>query len=131
LSGDYSVKEEALLAGLETLRMFPQLDLFASKENRWYTHFCSLKRNATTLNYKRNPMHLLWEKDKVLLPPIPLIVRILQKFEREGSVGVMIAPDWKSQIWTPILKLLSVKKIVLGNVEDILEKGSLMKKKDL
>jgi hypothetical protein len=43
----------------------------------------------------------------------------------------MIAPDWKGQIWTPILKRLSVKKVVLGNAEDILEKGSLMRKKDL
>jgi hypothetical protein len=78
-------------------------------------------------------MHLLWQKNNVLLlhPPIPLILRSHQKFEREGSVGVMIAPDWKGQIWTLILRRLSVKKVVLGNEEDILKKGSLMKKKGL
>jgi hypothetical protein len=73
LSGDYSLKEQALLAGLETLRVCPQLDLFATKENRWYTHFCSLKRNVTTPGYLGNAMHLLWPKNKILLlhPPSP------------------------------------------------------------
>jgi hypothetical protein len=35
LSGDYSLKEQALRADLETLRVCPQLHLFATKENRW------------------------------------------------------------------------------------------------
>jgi hypothetical protein len=48
LSGDYSLKEQALIVGLETLRIFPQLDLFASKEDRLCMNFCSLKRNVTT-----------------------------------------------------------------------------------
>jgi hypothetical protein len=112
LSGDYFLKEQALRAGLETLKLCPQLDLFATKQNRWCTHYCSLKRDVSTPSYMGNAMHLFWPKNNVLLlnPPIPLLLRSLQKFEREGKVAVLIAPDWNCQIWTPILKRLSVKK---------------------
>jgi hypothetical protein len=80
-----------------------------------------------------NPMYLFWPKNSLLLlhPPIPLILRSLQKFEREGKVAVLVVPDWKGQIWTPIVKSLCVNKVVLGNAEDTLVKGTLMKKKDL
>jgi hypothetical protein len=80
-----------------------------------------------------NAMHLFWQKNSLLLlhPPIPLILRSLQKFEREGKVAVLVVPDWKGQIWTPIVKRLIVNKVVLGNAEDTLVKGTLMKRKDL
>jgi hypothetical protein len=53
-----------------------------------------------------NAMHLIWPNDRVLLihPPIPLILRALRKFEKEGCTAVVVVPDWKGQIWTPLLK---------------------------
>jgi hypothetical protein len=72
-----------------------------------------------------NAMHLIWPSDRVLLihHPIPLILKALRKFEREGKVAVVVVPDWKGQIWTPLLKRMSVQKLVLGDAEDILEKA--------
>jgi hypothetical protein len=63
--------------------------------------------------------------------PIPLILKALSKFEGEGREAVLIVPDWKGQIWTPLLKKLSVQKLVLGDAEVVLEKGPDMKKKEL
>jgi hypothetical protein len=63
--------------------------------------------------------------------PIPLILKALRKFEREGKEAVLVVPDWKGQIWTPLLKKLSVQKLVLGDAEVVLEKGPDMKKKEL
>jgi hypothetical protein len=80
-----------------------------------------------------NAMHLIWPDDRVLLihPPIPLILQALRKFEREGKEAVLIVPDWKGQIWTPLLKKLSVQKLILGDAEVVLKKGPDMKKKEL
>jgi hypothetical protein len=64
-------------------------------------------------------------------PPIPLILQALRKFEREGKEAVLIVLDWKGQIWTPLLRKLSVQKLTLGDAEVVLEKGPDMKKKDL
>jgi hypothetical protein len=59
-----------------------------------------------------NAMHLIWPSDKVLLmhPPIPLILQALRKFEREGKEAVLIVPDWRGQIWTPLVKGYQFRK---------------------
>jgi hypothetical protein len=77
-----------------------------------------------------NAMHLIWPSDRVLLihPPIPLILKALRKFEKEGSTAVVVVPDRKGQIWTPLLKRMSVQKLILGDAEFVLEKGPDMKK---
>jgi hypothetical protein len=106
--------------------------LFAKGEDMKCTRFCALRpyqKNGT--EYMDNAMRLIWPNDKVLLihPPIPLILQALRKFQREGKEAILIVPDWKGQIWTPLLKRLSVQKLVLGDAEIVLEKGPDMKKR--
>jgi hypothetical protein len=134
MSGDYSLRQYFYLHGLRNLKVIPKLDLFANAENRKCTRFCALhpfqKEGA---EYMGNAMHLIWPNDKVLLihPPIPLILQALRKLEREGKESILIVPDWKDQIWTPLLKKLSVQMLVLGDAEVVLEKGPDIKKKEL
>jgi hypothetical protein len=131
---DYSLRQYFYLHGLRNLRVIPKLDLLANGENMKCTRFCTLhpyQKNGT--EYMGNAMHLIWPDDRVLLihPPIPLILQALRKFEREGKEAVLIVPDWKGQIWTPLLKRFSVQKLVLGDAEVVLEKVPDMKKKEL
>jgi hypothetical protein len=49
-----------------------------------------------------------------LHPPIPLIQKTLQKFQQECSLGIIILPDWKGRIWSPLLQHLTMRKIILG-----------------
>jgi hypothetical protein len=133
MSGDYSLRQYFYLHGLRNLKVIPKLDLFANSENKKCTRFCALHSYLGNEAFMGNAMHLIWPDDKVLLihPPIPLILQALRKFEREGKEAVLIVPDWKGQIWTPLLKKLSVQKLVLGDAEVVLEKGPDMKKKEL
>jgi hypothetical protein len=134
MSGDYSLKQYFYLHGLRILKVIPKLDLFANGENMKYTRFCALLPSQKIgTEFMGNAMHLIWPDNKVLLihPPIPLILKALRKFEREGKEAVLIVPGWKGQIWTPLLKRLSVQKLVLGDAEVVLEKGPNMKKKEL
>jgi hypothetical protein len=132
--GDYSLKQYFYLHGLRNLKVIPKLDLFANGEISKCTRFCALcpsQKNGTM--FMGNAMHLIWLSNIVLLihPPIPLILKALRKFEREGKEAVLIVPDWKGQIWTPLLKKLSVQKLVLRDAEVVLEKVPDMKKKEL
>jgi hypothetical protein len=134
MSGDYSLRQYFYLHGLRNLKVIPKLDLFANGENMKCTRFCALhpsQKNGT--EFMGNAMHLIWTNNLVLLihPPIPLILKPLKKFEREGREAVLIVPDWKGQIWTPLLKKLSFQKLVLGDAEVVLKKGPHMKKKEL
>jgi hypothetical protein len=63
--------------------------------------------------------------------PISLILKVLQKLEREGGTGILVVPDWKGQVWSPIVRPLSVQKIVLGDAEQLFEKEAQIKKKEL
>jgi hypothetical protein len=134
MSGDYSLRQYFYIHGLRNLKVIPKLDLFANGENRKCTRFCALhpfqKEGA---EYMGNAMHLIRLDDRVLLihPPIPLILQALRKFEREGREAILIVPDWKGQIWTPLQTRLLVQKLVLGEAEVVLEKGPDMKKKEL
>jgi hypothetical protein len=134
MSGDYSLKQYFYLHGLRNLKVIPKLDFFTYEENMKCTKFCTLHQlQKVGTEFMGNAMHLICPSNRVLLihPPIPLILKVLRKFEREGRVAVVVVPDWKCQIWTPLLKRLAVQKLVLGDTEVVLEKGPDMKKKEL
>jgi hypothetical protein len=134
MSGDYSLKQYFYLHGLRNLKVIPKLDLFANGENMKCMRFCALRPSQRIgTEFMGNAMHLIWTNDMVLLiyPPISLILKALRKFEREGKEAVLIVLDLKGQIWTPLLKKLSVQKLVLGDTEVVLEEGPDMKKKEL
>jgi hypothetical protein len=126
MSGDYSLKQYFYLYALKNLKVIPKLDLLANEENMKCTRFCTFcPKQKVGTEFIGNAMHLIWPSDRVLLihPPIPLILKALRKFEREERVAVVVVPDWKGQICTPLLKRLAVQKLVLGDAEDVLEKS--------
>jgi hypothetical protein len=56
---------------------------------------------------------------------------VLEKFSREGELGVMILPNLSGQTWSYMLDKLSVKKKILGKSEEVLYLGYLMRKREL
>jgi hypothetical protein len=61
-------------------------------------------------------------------PPIPLIFRCLRKVEEEQVRGVMIVPAWRGQPWTNLLQRMTIKKMILGDSNKILQPGKLMRR---
>jgi hypothetical protein len=56
-----------------------------------------------------------WPDEPLLLhPPLNQILQTLRRVERTRARGVLIAPDWKGQLWTPLLMTLTTDKILLG-----------------
>jgi hypothetical protein len=58
-------------------------------------------------NWKCLKIKLVKNKKPFLLhPPIPLILKVLQKIQKEGKITILITLVWKGQIWLNLLKNL-------------------------
>jgi hypothetical protein len=75
---------------------------------------------------------LVKNKNPILLhPPVPLILKVLQKFREKRKIIILIVPSWKVQVWSSLLKSLTISTILLGKSENVLMKGKDIKKRDL
>jgi hypothetical protein len=98
ISGDYQIKARVLWRCLQQMNYYPEIDLFANTTNIDLERYCSLKVRRSENKREEgvhigNALHIRWTGMKLLmLPPIPLINRTLEKFVMEG---VIIVPDWK------------------------------------
>jgi hypothetical protein len=126
-AADYAIRKEVLKRALRKVQFRINADLFASKENTKSRTFCTLGYSERA--YARDAMTISWRRFKPLLhPPIPMITRVLRKVEEENIEAALIAPMWVSQVWSPILERMTVRKTVLGVAERVLIKGKKMKK---
>ena len=52
----------------------------------------------------RDAMIHKWDPLSYLFPPVPLIMKTLQKVKREQIQAILIVPEWPSALWWPILQ---------------------------
>ncbi|XP_068990421.1 uncharacterized protein [Neodiprion pinetum] len=81
----------------------PEIDLFASNENKKCAIYCSWDRDpkalaidAFTVNW--NPWFFY------AFPPFATIAKAIQKIKADKAVGILIVPFWPSQNWFPAFK---------------------------
>ncbi|XP_006820442.1 uncharacterized protein LOC102805810 [Saccoglossus kowalevskii] len=81
----------------------PQVDLFATPENKKRPVFVTRYPDKQSLTWDAFQME--WGgMFSYAFPPFPLIHRTLQKLEQsENSHMILVAPNWPSQTWFPLL----------------------------
>lgn len=85
------------------------IDLFASDANRLLPRFFSwgYSEEAEGIDALRQS----WPAQAFAHPPFALIARVLQKVVRDKVQRlVLVAPDWPSQHWWPMLQRLAVER---------------------
>jgi hypothetical protein len=93
LTGDYQVDRDLLFNLLKKWRIFQDVDLFFTSTTNLSNKFYSVRNTAGQLLYFGNAMHISWLNMTLIIhPPISLINRSLEKFLREGELGVVILP---------------------------------------
>ncbi|KAA6328108.1 MAG: hypothetical protein EZS28_053754, partial [Streblomastix strix] len=123
--GDYSMKKEFLYPILANLGLETWLYAFATRMNRRLERHCSLMLDHSA--YSVNAYSSNWRNlNPFLHPPMPQIPRTLVKVQKDKAEAVIIIPDWKGQIWDQLLKEMTVKEVVQGWAEEVLEKGKTM-----
>ena len=96
-----------MFSSLSQAISFPlKLDAFASRINYKLSNYISWHKDPYSSLV--NAFSLKWVKHIYLFPPIPLIDRVLDKFENDNVTnGLLICPYWPSKPWFPrLLNLL-------------------------
>jgi hypothetical protein len=133
MSGDYSLPRKTFQFIQETLRCYLIVDMFASKKNQLLKKYASVIPTKDPDNVK-NALRIDWRKfvyPMLLHPPIPLILKTIQKFANEGSKAILIVPKWKGQVWSTLVEEFTMSRITLGDAENVLIPGKNMGKRNM
>ena len=97
----------SMFSSLSQSISFPlKLDAFASRLNNKLSNYISWHKDPYSSLV--NAFSFKWLENVYLFPPIPLIDRVLDKFENDNVTnGLLICPYWPSKPWFPrLLNLL-------------------------
>ena len=82
---------------IEYFQYYPEIDLFASRL-RFFSYRPDPFAEVT------NTFSVSWEDRKFYcFPPFACIGRILQKISADKTTGLLVVPNWPTQIWFPFL----------------------------
>lgn len=99
------------------LNTSPEVDLFASRQNRQVDRFFSYHHDYEALG--TNCFHANWSRlGRVYAYPPPIMIpRLLQKLRRDGvKNAIVLVPLWMTQNWWPtMLEMLTCPPLLLPN----------------
>lgn len=79
----------------------PEIDLFASRTNTKCKKYVSWKKDpgsiavdAFTIDWKQHFFYAF--------PPFSIILKVLKKVQLEKARGIIVVPQWPSQVWFPL-----------------------------
>ncbi|XP_077111860.1 uncharacterized protein LOC143767395 [Ranitomeya variabilis] len=104
---------------------YPQIDLFANKENKKCRRFCSLnpRDNPVAVDALLIPWHF---ETAYAFPPLNLIPIVLRKIREDRAHVILIAPFWPKRPWFPWLRKMSISQPwILPELPDLLSQGPI------
>ena len=99
--------------------ILPEIDLFASRLNfqlkpyvAWLPDPDANFTDAFTLDWSRFVFYAF--------PPFSIITQVLKKIEYDRAKGILVLPNWPTQVWFPLLRrLLTAEPVHLRWREDL------------
>lgn len=84
----------------------PVIDLFASRANAKCDQYISWRKDPDAMDI--DAFTLRWKKwFFYAFPPFSVILKMLQKIEREGLTGIVVVPYWEAQSWFPLFFIIT------------------------
>ena len=103
---ELTLARSTFLTILATFQISPSLDVFASCETAQLPRYMSWFPDKQAV--ARDAMINMWDKESYLFPPVPLIMKSLQRIREQEISAVMIIPKWPSALWWPMVQELMV-----------------------
>ena len=94
---EFLLSDDVFQLVLDNFHISPTLDVFASRDTKKLTRYMSWFPDPEAV--ARDALLHPWDQESYAFPPVPLILKSLQKIEREKIRVVMILPKWPSAIW--------------------------------
>ena len=98
---------------------WPEIDLFASSENKQIKNFVSWKPDPEAMVI--DAFSINWSTYfYYMFPPFSIIGRTLAKIRQDRAKCVVITPNWSTQPWFPTLRKMATKMIMIPPSENLL-----------
>ena len=112
---NYRVHPEIFQAACRHFGFTPDVDLFASRQNRQCQRYASWRADLKSLG---NAFALNWGKYQAWLnPPWELIPQVLQKIKEDRARALVCFPVWRAAQWWPqFQQLMTQQPVVLNRV---------------
>jgi ribonuclease HI len=109
---EYFLKEEEYKRVTTAFQFEPEVDMFAS------TPYLP---GSTAIEHISETLRQNWTGKRLYLhPPPPLILRTVNKAEKEKAEAILIVPAWKGQPWDQTLKGMCKAWMSLGKFEHVM-----------
>ena len=107
LDAEWKLNLDLLNNALDFLNFVPDIDLFASRINFQFSRYISFKADPEA--FAVDAFSVSWSNlSFYAFPPFSVILRLLTKVRRDRAEGVIVVPDWPTQVWYPLLSKLMV-----------------------
>ena len=109
LDAEWKLNSNFLEQALEELDFLPEMDLFASRLNFQFANYVSYKPDPDAVAV--DAFSFSWKDiNFYAFPPFSILHRVLKKVLMEKAQGILVVPDWPTQVWWPLLLRLLVQK---------------------
>ncbi|KAL9976890.1 hypothetical protein ACROYT_G014231 [Oculina patagonica] len=117
---EWTLQKPLFNAAIKKLGVTPDVDLFASRLNFQLKPYVAYKPDPEAQAI--NAFHVSWKGYTFYaFPPFSILQRVLQKISEEGATGLLVVPNWPTQIWWPyLMNMLIDFPLILPRKEDTL-----------
>ena len=105
---------------LEHFNVYPTLDAFASQETAQLARYMSWRPDSRAV--ARDALRAQWDPITYLFPPVPLLMKALNKVRSQEIQAILVCPRWPTAMWwTLVTELLVVPPLPLPHCRSALE----------
>ena len=117
---EWALQKPLFNASIKKLGVKLDVDLFASRLNFQLKPYVSYKPDPEAQAI--NAFHVSWKGYTFYaFPPFSVLQRVLQKISDEEATGLLVVPNWPTQIWWPYLMHMLIDfPVILPRKEDTL-----------
>lgn len=109
---EWQLNKELLHCALSILNYQPGVDLFASRHNAQCKLYVSYRPDPGCMAV--DAFSLNWHSLMFYaFPPFSVLTQTIQKIEKEEATGVLVVPNWPTQVWYPALMRLLIQHPLL------------------
>ena len=98
LDAEWKLDSSLLQSALSELEFSPTIDLFASRLNAQLPRYVSFRPDPIAVG--TDAFSLCW-KEEIFYAflPFSIIAQVLQKVQQDQGTGILVVPDWPTQVW--------------------------------
>ena len=105
LDAEWKLDSSLLQTALSELERSPTIDLFASRLNAQLPRYVFFRPDLIAVGI--DAFSLCWKDETFYaFPPFSIIAQVLQKVQQDQGTGILVVPDWPTQVWYPVIHCL-------------------------